>query len=292
MKYARLEEILKNASREHYAIGHFNISTLELLQGVVEAVGKTKTPVMIGLSEGERKHIGLERAACLVKTYESELSVPLFLNADHSKSVESACAAADAGFDSIHIDASEHPYEKNVEMTRAVALYVQAISPDISVEGELGFVPGESKIGDHEIKINESLYTNPDAVADFIEKTGINRLAIFVGNVHGLNKNEPNLDIERIRQIRKNAPESVALVLHAGSGIPREDIDRAIIAGIANVHISTELRLAFFDGVRHALVENPKETTPYKFFQNSVHCVSDIVEEKIIAFRRGYEVKF
>ena len=285
-----LNDILQKATREHCAIGHFNISTLELLQGVVEAVGKTKTLVMIGLSEGERKHIGLARAVCLVKTYESELGGSLFLNADHSKSVESACAAADAGFNSIHIDASEHKYEKNIEMTRAVVRHVQKISSNISVEGELGFVPGESKVGDDEIKINESLYTNPEAVADFVEKTGINRLAIFVGNVHGLNKNEPKLDIERIRQIRKNVPESVALVLHAGSGILRDDIDRAIVAGIANIHISTELRVAFSDGLRHALAENPKETAPHKFLQNSIHRVSDVVEEKIIAFRRGHDV--
>ncbi len=290
MKHETLEEILKNASREHFAIGHFNISTLELLQGIVDAVRKTKTPVMIGLSEGERKHIGLSRAVCLIKTYESELGIPLFLNADHSKSVESACAAADAGFNSIHIDASEHPYEKNIEMTRAVVRHVQKISSDTSVEGELGFVPGESKVGDYEVKIDESLYTNPDAVADFIEKTGINRLAIFVGNVHGLNKNEPKLDIERIRAIRKNVPKSVALVLHAGSGIVRDDIDRAIVGGIANIHISTELRVAFSDGLRNALAENPKETAPHKFLQNSIYRVSDIVEEKIIAFRRGYGV--
>ncbi len=287
MKDSLLPRLLERATAEHFAIGHFNISTLEFLQGIVEGVRRTQFPVLIGLSEGERKHIGLHQAVCLVRTHEMELGIPLVLNADHSKSVETACAAADAGFDSIHIDASEHPYETNIEMTRRVVVHAKEIAPSISVEGELGFVPGESKVSDTRVPVDESAYTNPEKIAEFIERTGIDRLAIFVGNIHGLHRSEPKLDIDRIRAIRKAAPQHVALVLHAGSGIMSDDLYAAIDAGIANIHISTELRLLFTEMLRAELQKNPNETTPYKYLASAVHGLADLVEQKIIAFARG-----
>jgi ketose-bisphosphate aldolase len=280
----KLRDILQQATNERWAVGHFNISNAEQLRAIAEAMKAKKAYAMIGVSEGERKHIGLLEAVALVRATGEEFGLPLFLNADHSKTVESACAAADAGFDSIHIDASEHPYEKNIEMTRAVVEYAKKISPDISVEGEIGFVPGESKVSDKEITIDESLYTNPETVADFVEKTGVDRLAIFVGNVHGLHKAEPKLDVERIRLIRQKISPGIALVLHAGSGIPDEDIRRAVEAGIANVHINTEIRVAFTDALRKELAENPTETTPYKYTDQPMEAVREIVEKKMIVF--------
>lgn len=285
-----LNSIFQKATREHWALGHFNISNLEILKAIVGAVEAQGTYPMIGLSEGERKHVGLKQVVALAKTYEEELGIPMFLNADHSKSIESACAAADAGFTSIHIDASQQPYDKNVEMTRSVVEYVKKISPDISVEGELGFIPGESKVENKNIVVDEALYTNPDSVADFVQKTGVHRLAIFVGNVHGLHKTEPKLDIERIRRIRANVPEEVALVLHAGSGIPDADIKAAIQAGISNIHISTELRVVFTDSLRKFLNEHPEETTPYKISQEAIKAVQSIAERKIIVFGGEHRV--
>lgn len=288
--FMNLNDILQQATQEHWALGHFNFSNLEILKAIIEAVKAQGTYPMIGLSEGERKHVGLKQAVALAKAYEEELGIPIFLNADHSKSVESARAAADAGFTSIHIDASEHPYDINVEMTRAVVEYVKKISPDISVEGELGFVPGESKIENKDITVDESLYTNPDSVSDFIQKTGVNRLAIFVGNVHGIYKTEPKLDIERIRRIRAHMPDHVALVLHAGSGIPNEDMKAAIQAGISNVHINTELRAAFTEGLKKSLTDHPEETTPYKTSQEAMKAVQSIVERNTIVFGGRHRV--
>lgn len=285
-----LNDILQKATREHWALGHFNISNLEILKAIIEAGTAQGSYPMIGLSEGERNHIGLAQAVALARAYEQELGIPVFLNADHSKSVESACAAADAGFMSIHIDASEHPYEENIRMTQEVVEYVKKISPNSSVEGELGFVPGESKVERKDVVIDETLYTNPDSVADFIQRTNIDRLAIFVGNVHGLHKTEPKLDIERIRRIRANVPARVALVLHAGSGIPDEDVRAAIAAGIANVHISTELRVAFTEGLKKSFSDHPEETTPYKFSQEAMKAVQRIVERKIIVFGAEHRV--
>lgn len=285
-----LNDILRRATREHWAVGHFNISNLEQLRAIAEAMKETKAYAMIGLSEGERKHIGLRQAAALARAFENEIGIPMFLNADHSKSVESAAAAADAGFNSIHIDASEHPYEENVRMTKAVVEHVRGISSAISVEGELGFVPGESKVERTTIAIDELLYTNPDSVADFVERTGIDRLAVFVGNVHGLHASEPKLDIARIRKIRAAVPERVVLVLHAGSGISDTDIQTAIAAGIANIHISTELRVAFTGALRKMIEEHAEETTPYKLMKGSMEAVRGIVEMKIVAFGGAHKV--
>ena len=283
MEYS-LAEILKKATKEHWSTGHFNISNPEQLRAIVEAAQNKKAPVLIGLSEGERKHIGLLEATALVGAYKKDYTIPIFLNADHSKSVESACAAVDAGFDSIHIDASEHPYQENIAMTYAVVEYAKKKNSNISIEGELGFVPGESKADQKEIAINESMYTNPDSVEDFVKQTGVNRLAIFVGNVHGLHKSEPKLDIARIAAIRGKLPEHVALVLHAGSGIPDEDIKKAVESGISNIHINTDIRVAYMEGLRKSLSEHPEETTPYKVTKEGAEAVRLLVEKKLVVF--------
>ncbi len=279
-----LSHILQRATREHWSTGHFNISNLEQFRAIMDAARNQKAHPIIGLSEGERKHIGLTEAASLREAFEKEYGIPVFLNADHSKSVESASAAVDAGFNSIHIDASEHSYDENIGMTRAVVEYARKRSPDISVEGELGFVPGESKVDASAISIDASAYTNPDTVADFVQKTGVDRLAIFVGNVHGLHASEPKLDIVRIAAIRKNLPETVALVLHAGSGIPDEDIKAAVAAGIANIHINTEIRVAFTEALHETMEKAPDETTPYKYSKPSMEAVRAVVENKFIVF--------
>ena len=283
-KHHSLSEILRTATHERWAVGHFNISNAEQLKAIVGAARAKKSYVMIGLSEGERAHVGLNVAVALVRAYEEESGMPIFLNADHSKTVESALAAARAGFNSIHIDASEHPYEENVRMTREVVLGAKKISPLISVEGELGFVPGESKSDHTNISVESSMYTNPEQVADFIEKTGVDRLAVFVGNVHGLHKDEPKIDIQRIKDVRMFVPPEISLVLHAGSGIPDEDIKSAISGGIANIHINTDIRVAFTNALRTAIAENPNETTPYKLVKGAMDAVQATVENKIFLF--------
>src|SRR3989338_5927951 len=141
-----LSEILFKAQKENRAIGHFNISNLEQLRAIMEAARKLNAPVMIGLSEGERKFVGLKQAVALVKSFKEEYGLPIFLNPDHSHSVESACEAFDAGFDSVHIDLSKLSFEENVKGTKKVVDYIKSKNPEISVEGELGYLRGESQI--------------------------------------------------------------------------------------------------------------------------------------------------
>ena len=284
-----LQQWHEKALKEGWAIGHFNVSNLEQIRAIAEAAGSLKCPVLIGTSEGERKYIGLKQAVALVKSIREETGLPIFLNADHSKSVESAKAAVDAGFDSIHIDLSALPYEENNKGTKEVFEYAKAkFRPDgveIHVEAELGLLLGESKIQKEVIEVKKEQLTKPDEALDFVEKTGIDRLAPAVGNIHGIPANVKTIDVELIRFIRTKIPTpKVGLTLHGASGISDGQIKLAIEAGINNIHINTEIRVAYVNALKKSLEENPEETTPYKLFPSVIAAVRHKVEEKLRLF--------
>src|SRR3989344_3482166 len=154
----------------------------------------------------------------------------------------------------------------------------------ISVEGELGYLRGESKIEKEKITVKPEDLTNPDTAEDFVLSTGVNRLAISVGNIHGISMDEPALDIERIKKIREAVPKNVALVLHGGSGIPDKQIKAAIAVGIANIHINTDIRVAYTEALREEFSKNSEEVVPYKLDTTAREAVKKIVKEKLILF--------
>lgn len=281
-----LTEILKRATKEKWAVGHFNISNMEQLHAILNAAKNLRSPIMIGLSEGERDAFGLNQAVAVVESFRKETGLPIFLNPDHSKSPESAIEAFDAGFDSVHIDLSKLPFEENMAGTKKVADYVHAKNPDISVEGELGYLMTESsKIYTEAIEIPEESLTKPEQAVEFVKVTGVNRFSGAYGNLHGISlKTEKKLDLDRIRNIRAALPEDVALVLHGGSGTNDEMFKQAIEAGIANIHINTEIRLAYATALRKAIADMPEETTPYKFFPSVIKAVQDVVEVRLKLF--------
>lgn len=270
-------------------MGHFNVSELDQFRAIVEACKKVGAPAVIGTSEGERKHLGLKQAVALRDVFCKEFDLPIFLNADHSKSIESAKEAIGAGYDSTHIDLSAKSFAENAAGTKEVVEYARAIScklqaTSLSIEGELGYLRGESQIQKEKIEVRPEDYTDPKQAVEFVEKTGVDRLAIAVGNVHGISLDEPKLDIERIRAIRKEIPEEIALVLHAGSGIPDGQIKAAIAAGIGNIHINTDIRVAFVKELKKSLEENPEETAMYKLDASAVEKLKELVKEKLKLF--------
>ena len=280
-----LQEWLERAGKEGWALPHFNISDAITLRAICMAAKNLKSPIMIGTSEGERKFIGAGQAVALVRAFQEEYGIPIFLNADHHKSAEAAKEAIDAGYDSVHIDLSRENNKKNFAGTKEVVEYAKAKNPDISVEGELGYLPTESsKIYKEVVEDDQESLTKPEEAAEFVKKTGVDRFAPAVGNLHGIAANEPRLDFERIETIRGVLPQEVALVLHGGSGISDEDIKKAIRAGISNIHVSTELRVAYADALRKVLAENPEETTPYKLLSPVVEAVVRVVERKFALF--------
>ncbi len=284
-----LQEILSKATKEHWSTGHFNASESDQMRAIVEAAKEVGAPAIIGTSEGEAEHLGYLEAVALRDAFRVEFGIPVFLNADHHKSVEAAKRAIDAGYDSIHIDLSALPFEENVRGTRDIVEYARSkfsiFNFQFSIEGELGYLRGDSKIQKEKIEVKPEDYTNPDEAKKFVEAAGVNRLAIAVGNIHGISLDEPALDIERIRAIRAAVPEEVALVLHAGSGIPEDQIKAAIAAGIANIHINTDIRVAYTEALRKELSEKPGETAPYKFDASAREVLKSLIMEKLKLFK-------
>lgn len=293
-----LQNILIGALKNRWATGHFNFSEMDQARAIVEACAETGSPAMLGTSEGERAHLGLTEAVAIRDAFRKDFGIPIFLNADHTKSVVAAKQAIDAGYDSVHIDLSVLPYEENVAGTKEIVEYarVRGLKSDfnpgksvfydtaISIEGELGYLRGESKVHKEKIEVRPEDYTDPARARDFVAETRVDRLAIAVGNIHGISLDEPVLDIDRIAAIRAVVPESVALVLHAGSGIPDEQIRAAIAAGIANIHINTDLRVAYAAGLKKSIAEHPEETAMYKLDAPAIAAMKEVVKQKLTLF--------
>lgn len=276
-----LKEHIKEAEEKGVAIGHFNISNIEGFWAVVNAAEKLQLPVLIGVSEGERDFLGVKQVKALVATMQAE-GRPVFLNADHTYSIERAKEVVDAGFDAVIIDEAEKNFEENVAITKEVVSYVRSHNPVMLVEGELGFIGKSSKVLE-EAPQGLSM-TDVVEAKKFVEETGIDLFAPAVGNVHGMVKGglEPKLDIERIRAIKEAT--RVPLVLHGASGNSDTEIKEAIKAGISVIHINTELRLAYKRGLQIGLSENPDEIAPYKYLRPAVSEMQQLVEKKLALF--------
>ena len=273
-------------------MGHFNISNLEMLKAISHVAERMNLPVIIGTSEGEREYIGIHHSVDLIASYNKEHSLDdkgyhLFLNADHTYDLEKVKRAAEVGYDLIVFDAANLSFEENIAKTKEAVEVAKGIKPDILVEAELGFIGKSSKVLEklpEGAGINlEDLPTASEA-KEFVEKTGVDMLAPAVGNIHGMFRGaaNPNLQIDRIREIKKAA--GVPLVLHGGSGIGDEDFLRAIKAGISLIHISTELRVAWRNSLDKALKENPDEIAPYKIMPEVVRAVEEVVEKRLRLF--------
>lgn len=285
-----LRECLTKATLEQTAIGHFNISDTEGFWAVFRAAQKLNLPVIIGVSEGERDFIGIKQIVALVKSTREEFAYPLFLNADHTHTVDGAIAAIEAGFDAVIIDGGELSLAENIKLTKEVVSYARAKDPTILVEGELGFIGQSSELIDElapEVANEPSELTTPELAEEFVKETGVDLLAPAVGNVHGMLRgasHDPNLDLERIKQIAVAA--KVPLVLHGASGNTEADVTAAITAGVRIVHINTELRLAYRDALRLSLQNNPDEVAPYKFMKPAVQAMEELVEKKLKLFNK------
>jgi len=281
-----LNSCLRAATAGRWAIPHFNVSNLEQLRAVVDAAAELKAPVMIGTSEHEREIFTPEAAAAIVAAYEEKFCVPLFLNADHTHSVGLAKAAVDAGYPSIHIDLSKLPFDQNVKGTAEAVRYARKKGRNVSVEGELGTLPTDSStVIKGKVKIDRSAFTSPEQALEYCHKTGIDRLAPSVGNYHGISAStKKELDFRLIAELRAKLRKNVALVLHGGSGSGDAAFKKAIAAGIANIHISTELRIAFTSALRQAMKQMPDEVVPYKLTESAREAVKEKAKHYIKLF--------
>lgn len=285
------KQYFKKAEDGEYAIGQFNCSTADQVKAVISAAKKLNAPVIIGTSEGEAKFMGLKQAVKIIESYQEETGLPIILNADHTykdvkdlTNLDKIKELLDAGYNSIHFDGSVLPYEENVKWTSEVVKMCKEKNPEISVEGELGYLPGASKVTKEKVEIKEEYLTDSDQALEFVKATGIDRLAVSVGNSHGISFNEDKLQFERIANIKEKVGDLAVLVLHGGSGIPDEDIQKAVSLGICKININTELRIAFTDAFKKYFTENPDETTPYKYLDAPIEAMQKVVSGKIKVF--------
>jgi len=282
-----LSKALGDARRQHLATGHFNVSDLVALKAVTEAARELKVPVIVGTSEGEREFFGVRDVAAMVASLRERLDLPIFLNADHTHSLEGAVEAATAGYDMIGFDASTNPLETNINLTKQAVDAVKSVNLQIIVEGELGNIGSGSEIHDTVPESSRILTTSEDAKR-FAEATRVDVLAPAVGNMHGLLKAmisgsvKKRLDIGRISEIA--TATGLPLTLHGGSGTDDDDFRRAISAGVTIVHINTEMRLAWRRGLEAALAESSDEVVPYKIYSRPLKEMETVAINRLRLF--------
>ncbi|OGG37715.1 hypothetical protein A2110_01460 [Candidatus Jorgensenbacteria bacterium GWA1_54_12] len=285
-----LLDIIKKAGKEERAIGHFNVGSFDMFPAIARAA--SGAPVVIGVSEGERAHLGLGHAKDMARSF------GFFLNADHTRTVEGAREAARAGCDMIVFDAADKPFPENVRLTREAVIAAKRARRGVVMEGELGYIGGSSSVFDafpQGVVIREEDMPTPDMAARFVKETGVDLLAPAVGNVHGMIRpsagggsssgGNPALSIRRIKELR--AAIRVPLVLHGGSGIPDEGLRAAVQAGISMVHVSTELRLVWRTALQRALAAHSAEISPAKFMPEVLSALEELVARKMKLF--GYD---
>ncbi len=282
-----LKQYISEAAEKGIAIGHFNISNLETLRGIFEAAKKLDLPVIIGTAEGERNFIGTKQAVALVRSLREEYDYPIFLNSDHTYSLDKVKEAIDAGYDAVIFDATDLSYDENIKITKQCVEYARSVNPDIIVEAELGFIGKSSQVLEgipEGVKITEEFLTKPEEAKKFIDETGVDMLAPAIGNIHGMLKGglNPALNIKRIKEIKEAV--GIPLVLHGASGNSPEDIKEAIKAGMSVVHVNTEIRVAFRKALVKSLQDNPDEVAPYKYMKDCVKAVEVVIEEKLKLF--------
>jgi fructose-bisphosphate aldolase class II len=288
------------ARKNSYAIGAFNVQNLESMSAIVEAATEENSPAILAITPSVIKYAGLAYIANLVKTAAQLAPVPLTMHLDHGEDFETAVKCVDAGFTSVMIDGSFLKFDENVALTRRV---VSVAHPKgVSVEAELGKLAG---VEERSVEEKEAILTDPETAVEFVEKTGVDTLAVAIGTSHGAYKfkSEAKIDLERLKIISEKI--DVPLVLHGASsvpqwlvekatkygavlsgakGIPEDQYRKAISLGIAKINIDTDLRLAFTATVREVLTNSPKEFDPRKILGPAKEAMKEVAKSKMRLF--------
>ena len=293
------KEMFQKALDSDYAIGAFNVNNMEIIQGIVDAAEIEKAPLILQVSAGARKYA---KPAYLVKLVEAAIAdtgVDVALHLDHGADFEICKKCVDDGFTSVMIDGSKYPFEENLKLTKQVVDYAHAHG--VVVEAELGKLAGVED--DVKVSSRNATFTVPEEAAEFVERTGVDSLAVAIGTSHGAYKfkGEPYLDFERLKEIHKLIPDT-PLVLHGAStvlkefvdrcnefggqipgaqGVPEEMIKEAVKYGVCKVNIDTDLRLAMTAEIRRVLIEHPEEFDPRKYLGPGRDAITRMVQHKI-----------
>ncbi|MGD9677972.1 MAG: class II fructose-1,6-bisphosphate aldolase [Vulcanibacillus sp.] len=278
MSLVSMTEMLRKAKAEKYAVGQFNINNLEFTQAIVEAAIEEGSPVILGVSEGAIKYMGLEYTVALAKTAAEISDIPIALHLDHGSSFEIAMKVIRAGFSSVMFDGSHYSYEQNVILTKKIVEAARAMG--VSVEGELGTIGGTED--DLSVEDKDALLANPLEAIKYYKDTDVDALAIAVGSAHGVYKGEPKIRFDIIEAVCKEI--DIPLVLHGGSGIPDETIKKAIKAGIGKINVNTECQIVMTKKIREIFINDSKVYDPRKYLGPGREEIKRAVKEKIILF--------
>jgi len=276
---AHIKDIIKEAEKNNYAVGAFNVHNLESILAVAQTAQKLNSPAIIQVSEGAIKYIGLKNFVNIVTVAAEDIasSVPISFHLDHGKTAEIVYACIDAGFTSVHIDASSLPFDENVALSKEVVDF--AHKKGVWVQGEVGpIMGGHGVVGGI---IDDVPIAKLEEVIEFSEKTGIDTIAAAIGTAHGNFDNE-DIKIDLLKEIKANTKKP--FVLHGGSGVPNEKITNAIKEGVNVINIGTDIKVAFSSAVKKTCLENPEETDPRNLLRPCIAAVEKVVEEKMKLF--------
>ncbi|WP_168121828.1 class II fructose-bisphosphate aldolase [Paenibacillus sp. HB172176] len=279
MALESMKDMLNKALKEGYAVGQYNINNLEWTQAILDAAETEKSPVILGVSEGAARYMGgFKVVTAIVGALidEMKITVPVAIHLDHGSSFEKCKAAIDAGFTSVMIDASHHPFDENVETTKKVVEYAHA--KGVSVEAELGVVGGQ----EDDVVASGVIYADPQECFKLVELTGIDCLAPALGSVHGPYKGEPNLGFKEMEEICQTI--KLPLVLHGGTGIPTEHIKKSISLGTAKINVNTENQINFTKVAREILTNDQEVYDPRKFLAPGREAIKQTVIGKMREF--------
>lgn len=294
------KDLMVPARKNGYAIGAFNVQNMESVKAIVEAATEEKSPAILQITPSVIKYAGMGYITGLVKNAGKEAPVPLTMHLDHGEDYETAIKCVDAGFTSVMIDGSFLNYEENVAVTKKVVDY--AHEKGVSVEAELGKLAG---VEERSVEEKDAILTDPNNAIDFVERTGIDTLAVAIGTSHGAYKFKAasKLDIDRLKIISQKV--SIPLVLHGASSVPawilekatkygatlggakgvaEDQLQLAIKSGIAKINIDTDLRLAFVGAVREVLTTSPKEFDPRKILGPAKDAMKEVAKGKMRLF--------
>ncbi len=268
--------MLLDAKEHSYGVPAFNVHNLETLQGVLEVAWEMKSPVIIATTPGTIEHAGMDYLVSMAKVGAKRYNIPIALHLDHCEDVEIIKKCIRTGYKSVMIDASLKEYDENVKLTREVVEFAHKY--DATVEAELGKIGGE----EDNIKVDakDAEFTDPDVANSFVNETNVDSLAVAIGTAHGVYKNEPKLDFERLIKLREKV--SVPLVLHGASGVSAGSVERAIKQGICKINISTELKIPFSEEIKNFFEINPSETDLRKYMTPAKEAMKEVVKNKII----------
>jgi fructose-bisphosphate aldolase class II len=292
-------EMFKKAYEGHYAVGAFNVNNMEIVQGIVDAAKEENAPLILQVSAGARKYAKHNYLIHLVQAALEDTDLPICLHLDHGADFDICKACVDGGFTSVMIDGSKLPFEDNIEVTKRVVDY--AHNKGVVVEAELGKLAGVEDA----VKVNtkDATYTDPDQAVEFVERTGVDSLAIAVGTSHGAYKfkGKPELDFPRIEKISNMLP-GFPLVLHGAStvipefveecnkyggklqgaqGCPEDMLRKAGTMGICKINIDTDLRLAMTASIRKYMYEHPEDFDPRSYLGKGREAIKAMVKHKI-----------